>query len=337
MNSFFKVTFLLAFFSLNNLIAQISDFSSYDFSKADSVSALYPKHSISNLSELSHKLTTPLQTDVEKFRAIYKWVCDNIENDYSYYAKNKRMREKLNNQPEKLVEWNKEFLPKVFTKLVKEHKTVCTGYAYLIRELSYYANIECEIVNGYGRTAQANIGGEGIPNHSWNTVKLNNRWYLCDATWSSGSITSEQSIFIKEFSEAYFLVNPVLFVQNHYPLDTKWFLMDQPPTLPEFLNSPLIYKNSLGYNIIPETPSVFKPTIKKGEKLTFRFKSINELDNLELEVGYAGKMNSFYPEIYQDKEGFYCIDHVFKSKGIYDVHLILEDKYLFTYAVISTK
>ena len=33
---------------------------------------------------------------------------------------------------------------------------------------------------------QANVGGTGVANHSWNAVQLNSNWYLCDATWSSG-------------------------------------------------------------------------------------------------------------------------------------------------------
>lgn len=319
------------------LFAQLADFTHHDFSKADSIAALYPNHSISNLNELSHKLTSTLNTDVQKFRAIYKWVCDNIANDYSYYARNKRMREKLNDDPEQLEEWNEGFRPKVFNKLVKEHKTVCTGYAYLIKELAYFATIECKMIDGYGRTAQANIDGEGIPNHTWNAVKLNSKWYLCDATWSSGSITLERSMFIKEFSEAYFLVDPVLFIQNHYPLDPKWNLMDHSPTLIEFLHRPLVYKNALSHAIVPHSPSVFKPTVKKGEKITFRFRSRSEIEKIKMEIGYGGKVNSFYPVVYKDEQGFYCIDHTFSAKGMYDVHFIKNDDYLFTYVVKSEK
>ena len=69
-----------------------------DFAKADSVAALYPDHSLRDLRTLSHKLTTSLSTEEEKFRALYKWVCDNIANDYSFYAINKSKREKLNQE-----------------------------------------------------------------------------------------------------------------------------------------------------------------------------------------------------------------------------------------------
>ena len=51
-----------------------------------------------------------------------------------------------------------------------------------------FANIECVIIDGYGKTAQNPIDTHSTPNHSWNAVKLNGDWFLCDATWSAGQI-----------------------------------------------------------------------------------------------------------------------------------------------------
>jgi len=90
------------------LQAQIPAFSARDFHKADSVVALYPDHSLVNLKSFADKLTQPFSTDTDKFRAIYKWVCNNIEYDYGLYVKNKYSREKWQNCPEKLKQWNKK-------------------------------------------------------------------------------------------------------------------------------------------------------------------------------------------------------------------------------------
>lgn len=331
--------YLIAFIAIvcigHNLQAQFSDFYEIKLTKADSIAALYARHTITDLKGLSHKLTASLPADVEKFRAIYRWVCNNIDNDYSFYTKNKRMREKLKDSPEELKDWNRKFHPKVFEKLVKEHKTVCTGYAYLVKELAYYANIECHIVDGYGRTAQANIGGEGIPNHSWNAVKLRDKWYLCDPTWSSGSINVQQSSYVKQFSEAYFLASPSLFVLNHYPLDTKWILLDETPDLIDFLNNPLVYKGALHHKVIPEIPSTFNVIAKKGEMHTFRFTTVEATlqAKVELQINRSSSSVSEYPQVYQGANGLYCIDHMFNSKGVFDVHLLLDNQYVSTYSV----
>src|SRR5690606_27087132 len=103
--------------------------------------------------------------------------------------------------PEGLKEWNRKSHPRVLQTLLRQHKTVCTGYAFLVKELAYHAGITCEVIDGYGRTPQANIEGDGIPNHSWNAVQLNNAWYLCDATWSSGTNDPQQAKFIKKYNK----------------------------------------------------------------------------------------------------------------------------------------
>ena len=73
---------------------------------------------------------------------------------------------------------------------------MCTGYAYLIKEMCFIADLDCEIIDGYARAFDANVNGLESLNHSWNAVKLNNKWYLCDATWSSGYMVNN-SLFVK--------------------------------------------------------------------------------------------------------------------------------------------
>ncbi|KAG1657647.1 Kyphoscoliosis peptidase [Nymphon striatum] len=171
-----------------------ADFSTIDFAKADSVAFIHKGESLENLPVLTHNLTANLTTDAEKFRAIYTWVCTNIENDYGSFLKTSSKRKKFAEDRDAFLEWNNSFTPKVFEKLVNEKKTACTGYAYLISELANLANLKCKIVNGYGRTATLRLDENSIPNHSWNAVELNNKWYLCDATWSAGRILIEEGV-----------------------------------------------------------------------------------------------------------------------------------------------
>lgn len=321
------------------LEAQIPAFQARDFHKADSVAALYPRHSLVNLKNLADKLTKPLSTDTDKFRAIYRWVCDNIENDYGLYVKNRSRREKLQYRPEELKQWNKQLNPLFFQKLLREHKTICTGYAYLLRELAFLAGLHCQIIDGYGRTAESNIGGPGIANHSWNAILLDNEWHLCDATWSSGFIDPAQKKFIKQFNNAYFLTPPSLFVRNHYPLDSTWILLKDKPTLQEFLNGPLIYKRSIQYQVLPIFPRTFRVEAKKGSHFTFRFikESKLKIEKVELQLVEQSRSTSAYPIAYEDSNGLYTIDYVFTHKGSYVVHVLLNDDYVLTYTVEVSK
>jgi hypothetical protein len=316
-----------------------------DFARADSLAALYPDHSLVNLKVLADKLTQPLSTDVEKFRAIYRWVCDNIETDYAFYQKNSARREKLKNQPGELQQWNQKSVPGFFRTLVQEHKTICSGYAYLVRQLCFHAGIDCKIIDGYGRTVDANVGGEGVANHSWNAVRLNNQWYLADPTWSSGAVDPQQRKFIRQFSEAYFLTPPSLFVRNHYPLDTTWLLLDHKPTLTQFLNGPLLYKWGIHRGILPVSPETFHATATKGQPVTFRFiqescntyKAIALPETAELQIVQGSSVTSVYPAIATETSGVYTVSHVFPHTGTYVVHMRLNEEYLFTYTVRVVK
>jgi hypothetical protein len=323
----------LVFFS-SCVHAQISDFRQTDFKEADSIAALYPKHSLKDLRSLVGKLTRPLSTEEEKFRAIYKWVCDNIENDYSLYLRNKRKREKLKD-PGELKEWNNKFSAVVFRYLLEQQKTVCTGYAYLVREMASHAGLSCKIIDGYGRTIQSNIGGPGIANHSWNAIQLNGKWYLCDATWSSGLIDTQESSFVKRFDDSYFLADPALFIRNHYPLDSTWMLLDIKPSLRKFLDRPIIYSTIYRYEINQLFPDTFETTAVKGQTFSFQFAKSNELPITKAELSIRGpKMaNSTYPEVYRNATGLYCIDHIFSGKGTHTVHILLNDSYVVTYTV----
>src|ERR1041384_6478268 len=77
--------------------------------KADSVAEVYARHSLEDLDALARKLTKPFKTDKDKFRAIYKWVCNNVEYDYEFSKKIEVKRTKLS--AEDFRKWNKEITP----------------------------------------------------------------------------------------------------------------------------------------------------------------------------------------------------------------------------------
>ncbi len=213
---------ILLFTFVWHVHAQRSDFKYIDFSDADRIARSLKGEELSNLPRLAHNLTYGLKTDVERFRAIYYWVTHNIKNDYGLMTENENTRLKFKNDPGRLGTWHKSFKKKMFTKLLYKKRTLCSGYSYLIKELATLAGLECEIINGYGRTSAS--FKRRIPNHSWNAVKLNGKWYLCDATWSSGFI-DDRYLFEFNYNNAYFLMSPKTFAKSHEPLDPEWLLL----------------------------------------------------------------------------------------------------------------
>jgi hypothetical protein len=313
---------------------QIEDFATTNFTKADSVAQLYPQYSLRDMHGLARKLSEPLSTDVEKFRAIYLWTCLNIENDYYLFRENQIKRARLKDAQE-VAKWNKKFYPIVMEALLKKHRTVCTGYAYLIRELALHAGLSCVMIDGYGRTSQANVGGDAKPNHSWNAVRLNGKWYLCDATWSSGAIDMGKREFSKSYNDTYFLLEPHLFIANHYPVDSAWTLTREKPTLLEFLQKPLVYSGALQHKIYGFEPETFTIHVERGRPTTFRFKDRGHLalDKVELQIKAYGTSSLFPKEFRQTPDGYISVEHVFTSRGHLILHLLVNGTYVSSYTV----
>lgn len=327
--------FLFTLFFTSVINAQISDFEAIDFTIADNIAKLNEGEKLDNPPILSHKLTNKLRTDVEKFRAIFYWVCDNIKADDTQNTKIIDNRRKFKNDSLAYIKWNSQYRKRVLNDLFKHKKTTCTGYAYLIKELCFLANIECEIINGYGRTIDGNVESLDLVNHSWNAVKLGNKWYLCDATWASGYVDSKSN-FIKEFNDGYFLADPNLFAKNHIPVEKKWLLFDDITQINNTI-PPIIYGETFKLKVNPITPSKMVVNCKEGDVVIFRFKNLDNKKHIpslmeltrEKELPY-----SIYDIQYNnDLTTFKC---KFNKKGNFDVHLKV-DNYIVASYIINVK
>jgi hypothetical protein len=175
-----------------------------------------------SLDELTIKITKPFKNNTDKTRAIFDWIADNIEYDYKDYEDN--------------TITNKQVQPDV---VFQKRKGVCEGYSNLFRYMLDYCDIENEVIRGYGRNNLKTIF-VNKPNHAWNSVKLNGKWYLFDVTWARDTLKKKVDYF-------YFKTNPNIFILSHYPLDYKWSLLDKHYSLDEFMKFP-IYTN-LYYDI----------------------------------------------------------------------------------------
>lgn len=303
--------------------AQKQDFAHIDFDNADRIAKSHTNASLRNMPVLVYNLINTLTTDVEKFRAIHTWVCLNIESDHYFSDATIKKRRQLINNKAALAKWNTKVQSKVYKKLLREKKTICSGYAYILKTLCNLATIECEIVNGYARTVSTNVNTVDFPNHSWNVVKLNNTWYFADTTQASGFFNLDEAQFIKNYIEGYFLPEPELFAKNHFPLETKWLLLEDAVTLTSFVKGPIIYQNSYKYGVIPLNPEILVTKIKTGEAVVFRFKILNSevLKTTKLLLSSGFRSKTIVPNSTAYKNGILELKHQFNKKGQYDVHL----------------
>lgn len=110
---------------------------------------------------------------IEKHRLIFNWLTSNVtylksgtENGTVGFYENEYLLERLETQTTQ----------NVYGAIV-EKKAICDGIADAYKYICNCCNLECMIIDGY-------IGDiEEERYHAWNIVKINNNWYLIDATW----------------------------------------------------------------------------------------------------------------------------------------------------------
>jgi transglutaminase/protease-like cytokinesis protein 3 len=203
---------------------------------------------------LSQQLTANYTTDLQKVRAIFRWITDNI----AYRTKETTIRKKRSKIIEEEPDDTTDLKPldeRVSETVLANKVAVCEGYARLFKTLCTYAGIRAEVVNGYGKTEPHKLRQRFRSNHAWNAVMIDSVWQLLDVTWASGYITWHGDSFVRQLDEQYFLSPPERFIREHYPDDLRWSLMDDPPLMPEFRLSPFKQKSFTKYRISSYKPS----------------------------------------------------------------------------------
>jgi hypothetical protein len=207
------------------------DIKNFDYRRADSIALNFPKKKIKTVSEVAQILTRDLTTDHEKFRAVFRWITDNIE--YNKTASN-------------VVEAG---------KVVRKNKAVCQGFSNLLKEMCVAVNISCESITGFTKTEIADINKPlKKTDHAWNCVKLYDKWYLVDVTWATSKYNVVSRKFLKEFDDYYYLTQPERFILDHYPKEKKYQFLAKSVKKSVFVKAPVYYTDYLHMQLSNVSP-----------------------------------------------------------------------------------
>ncbi|MBR8827455.1 MAG: transglutaminase [Gomphosphaeria aponina SAG 52.96 = DSM 107014] len=189
-----------------------SELPNMNYDKIDKVAASI-KYNGTSVTELASILSQLANSEVEKARIIYAWLAHNITYDVQGY----------------LTGNYGDLSP---LGVLKSRKGVCSGYANLYQALAQEMGLEAVIIDGYAKGASYILGEKTQVNHAWNGVKINDAWYLVDATWGAGYVNGGQ--FYQAFNPHYFATAPQEFIYDHLPSKTTWQLLAQPYSKEQF-------------------------------------------------------------------------------------------------------
>ena len=200
--------------------------SQVDFSKIDNyVLGLKTKKNITE-AELVKIITQQSQTKMEKARAIFIWIANNIAYDTGY---------KITSKEEAL----------------RQGKGVCEAYSGLFKSLGELAGLEVTTVSGeskqyyYKQPSDLDKGG-----HAWNVVTADDgRRVIVDATWGAGHVRNR--IFTRKLSVHWFDPSPEIFIFTHFPKEENWQLLEKPVTREKFLRMPPLQPQLVAWGFNP--------------------------------------------------------------------------------------
>jgi transglutaminase/protease-like cytokinesis protein 3 len=290
-NSIFIYLFIFIFIGINSGYAASGKTLS-QFSAIDAHALKTPASAEKSLESLAEYLKKPAKNDLEKARAIFIWITDNIAYDMEGYRSGNRGDLSPNG-------------------VLKSRLSVCAGYAGLFKQLGDLIGLNVATISGYSKGAGYYIGKKfNKVDHAWNAVEIDKKWYLLDATWAAGR-GLKNGKWEKAFNDYYFLTPPEEFIYTHLPKNSKWQLLDTPISMGKYQEMVYLksgfFKNGLKLNShtksIIETDSQLKMTIigdedtiivayllKKGKKLE-KFYTFAQKSGRKIEI------NAVFPKI----------------------------------------
>lgn len=210
-------------------------------------------------------LTNRFSEQHSKARSIYTWIALNISYDQTSIV-------------------DASFKNKQNAQCVWENRiAVCEGFANLFHEMCKVAGLESRVIKGYVK----DFGGMDFkfPNHAWNSVKIEGKWRLLDATWASvnneGSLLTNPETdksFVRHKLDHFFLVNPNRMIYTHMPEDPFWQLQNNYVSLETFLK---------GRDYIESVLSRPYSDTRDFEQLISNYE---ELDSLDKTISYLERM-----------------------------------------------
>jgi len=183
-------------------------------------------------TDLVRQLVGGCANDVEKARAIFRWIT--VKN------LNSLMFEDVDGGDTPLG-------------LLRGIKFGTESYHVLFKRLCSYAGLHCVVIKGYSKSAGYQPGVKFEDNrfrNSWNAVYVAGAWRFVQCNWGARHLVNAKEVpkpgkaksdsLRYEYDDHYFLTDPKEFIYEFYPLQSEWQLLKNPITLAEFEELPFV-------------------------------------------------------------------------------------------------
>jgi hypothetical protein len=304
-NAFYVISFIFfVLLSAEILLPIPLNAANTKFQNIDRYARFTPEEFEKSVEILARYLMDGAENDVEKVRAFYVWIADNISYDTKSYFR----RQYPNQSPQAVL---------------NRRTAICQGYANLFKRFCDIANFPCIIISGFSRgygTNPAIIPEED--NHVWNAVQVDDQWHLIDVTWGSGYI-DEKRKFVKRFSGFYFFPDPAELIFTHFPSNHNYQLLLISKTKEEFLNQMLKKPEWFKYGL--KAVSHKKSRIITEQPVTIYIKAPPEVE-LSAELNRSDETLPDRYHFVQEKDSLTEISLIFPANDVFILTIFAKNK-----------
>uniref|UniRef100_A0A914P7D5 Transglutaminase-like domain-containing protein n=1 Tax=Panagrolaimus davidi TaxID=227884 RepID=A0A914P7D5_9BILA len=215
------------------------------FEQIDQVAISVAQSEVATFTDLIRTLTEGARSDVDKARAIYRWIT----------VKN------LN-----VLIFDNDLDANTPMGLLRGIKYGTESYHVLFKRLCAFAGLHCVVIKGFSKSAGYQPGFKFDDNrfrNTWNAVFLDGSWRFVQCNWgarhivnakesataasrhpypsssNSGSSTKDGNLRY-EYDDHYFMTDPEEFIYEFFPHDADWQLLPRPISLKQFENLPFV-------------------------------------------------------------------------------------------------
>ena len=315
------------------LLISTSSYAQINYNQIDSAAKAVKYRG--DIKRLVSDLTVGLNDDVEKTRAIYVWITENIKYDVREYNRGKRFIKYKCKTKEDCAQKRIEIENKVVAKALNRKKAICSGYALLFDKMCEIANVNASIINGYTKTEPRFTGKMGKLDHSWNSVQIKNETYYLDLTWAAGYSTKKKrnkkklKKFFPDRNDFYWFTPIEKLSLDHFPEKTEQ-IANTNITKDVYKNQPYIETVTISkIDIVAPQSGALRP--KLNDTLYFKFDYSGLIQNIQINTNLARN-----PKVFSIKKGKEVLNERNLAKKKYIDFSNSDSSYEFFYIVESS-
>ncbi|GAB1606427.1 hillarin-like [Argonauta hians] len=182
-------------------------------------------------TDLIRLLTEHLHSDLEKARAIYRWITVMDLNVMKF---------------DDIVDSDTPM------GIMRGIKYGTETYHVLFMRLCSYAGLQCLEIKGHSKSVGYEPGMKILPEsfqNTWNVVNIDGDWRLVQCNWGARHLVLNKDKLQEknnrdhiryQYDEHYFLTDPDEFIQEFYPNEPEWQLLEKPISLEDFEAMPFV-------------------------------------------------------------------------------------------------